>query len=247
MTISIMGRFGLILADPPWAYADLGHTRRIDRQYSIMSLAEICAMPVRDIALSDAVLFLWVTAPLLYPNGHKVLDAWGFRYVSNIVWDKQLIGMGHYARIRHEHLLIGVRGKSGTAAVHNLPSVIQERRGKHSVKPEQSYEYIEKMFPDLTKIELFARRRRPGWTSQSVAPPTDGRLYRRLEIARSASRSREAPSRSGPWALWRMRSGAARSRRTESPTSDRASLRLLYSGLGGTVTHASGHVVTVGW
>ncbi len=164
-SLTNLGRFGLILADPPWVYSDLGHTRRIDWQYSVLTLDDICALPVRDIAQKDSVLFLWVTAPLLYPNGYKVMDGWGFRYVSNIVWDKQLIGMGHYARIRHEHLLIGVRGKPGTSAVHNMPSVIQERRGKHSVKPEQSYEYIEKMFPDLTKIELFARRRRPGWTS----------------------------------------------------------------------------------
>jgi N6-adenosine-specific RNA methylase IME4 len=160
-----LGRFGLILADPPWAYSDLGHTRRIDRQYSVMTLDDICSLPVSAIAGKDAVLFLWVTATHLFPNGHRVMDAWGFEYRTNIVWDKLAIGMGHYARVRHEHLLIGIRGKPGTSAVHNLPSVIQERRGKHSVKPELSYQYIEKMFPDLTKIELFARRRRPGWAS----------------------------------------------------------------------------------
>ena len=105
------------------------------------------------------------TAPLLIPNGPAVIDAWGFKYKSNIVWDKQLIGMGHYARIRHEHLLIATRGKPGVSAVHNLPSVISARRGKHSVKPVGAYEYIEAMYPALSKLELFARNTRPGWTS----------------------------------------------------------------------------------
>lgn len=164
--LSTLGKFGVILADPPWAYQDLGHSRRIDRQYSTLSLDEVCALPVRDVAADDAVLFLWVTAPLLLPNGPAVIDAWGFKYKSNIVWDKQLIGMGHYARIRHEHLLIATRGKPGVSAVHNLPSVVSARRGKHSVKPIEAYEYIEAMYPMLSpKLELFARCARPGWSS----------------------------------------------------------------------------------
>ncbi len=159
-----LGKFGVILADPPWSYKDLGHTRRIDRQYPVMSVTEICARPVTDIALPDCVLFLWTTAPLL-PDGLTVMQSWGFSYKSNLVWDKQIAGMGHYSRIRHEHLLLGIKGKPGISAVHNVPSIIQARRTKHSVKPMEVYRIIESMYPHLPKIELFARRRRFGWAA----------------------------------------------------------------------------------
>jgi N6-adenosine-specific RNA methylase IME4 len=75
-----MGQCGVISADPPWSYRDLGHTRRIDRQYSIMRAADIAALPVRQISLPDCMLFLWV--PLLV-DGLEVLNAWGFEYKSN--------------------------------------------------------------------------------------------------------------------------------------------------------------------
>ena len=79
-----LGRFGLIYADPPWPYRDLGHSRRIDRQYPIMSVRDIAALRVRDIALPDSVLFLWIPVPLL-PDGLTVMKAWGFDYKSNLV------------------------------------------------------------------------------------------------------------------------------------------------------------------
>jgi N6-adenosine-specific RNA methylase IME4 len=164
--LSALGKFGLIYADPPWSYRDLGHTRRIDRQYSTMCTGNVAALPVADVSLPDAVLFLWVTAPLL-PDGLEVLNTWGFKYCSNMVWDKEIFGMGHYARIQHEHLLIGRKGRPGIAAegARNIPSVIRARRGKHSAKPVEAYEIIERMYPALSKIELFARARRPGWAS----------------------------------------------------------------------------------
>jgi N6-adenosine-specific RNA methylase IME4 len=163
---SDMGRFGVILCDPPWSYRDLGHTRRIDRQYSIMRTADIAALPVADIALPDSVLFLWATAPLL-PDGLEVMKAWGFKYKSGAVWDKEIFGCGHYFRIQHEHLLIGTKGRPGIAAngARNIPSIIRSCRGKHSVKPAEVYVAIERMYPSLPKIELFARNRREGWHS----------------------------------------------------------------------------------
>ena len=164
-----LGRFGLIYADPPWSYRDLGHTRRIDRQYPILSVRDIAALPVQDIALPDAVLFLWIPVPLL-PDGLTVMKAWGFEYKSNLVWDKEIFGMGHYARIQHEHLLLGTTGKPGTSADHGISSVIRERRGKHSVKPPEFYRLIERMYPALPRIELFARNLQSGWVSWGNDP-----------------------------------------------------------------------------
>jgi len=164
-----LGRFGVIYADPPWSYRDLGHTRRIDRQYPILSVRDIAALPVQDIALPDAVLFLWIPVPLLR-DGLSVMGAWGFDYKSNLVWDKEIFGMGHYARIQHEHLLLGTTGKPGTSADHGISSVIRERRGKHSVKPPEFYRLIERMYPALPRIELFARNLQSGWVSWGNDP-----------------------------------------------------------------------------
>src|SRR5689334_20846954 len=69
-------KYGVILADPPWSYSDLGHSRRVDRIYPIMKLADICAMRklLDKLAAPDCVLFLWITSPMLMHEGPKVLD-----------------------------------------------------------------------------------------------------------------------------------------------------------------------------
>jgi N6-adenosine-specific RNA methylase IME4 len=109
------------------------------------------------------MLFLWVPAPLLL-KGVQVLDAWGFDYRTNMVWNKQSIGMGIYVRQQHEMLIIASRGAPITASSSTLPaSVFSSPRGKHSEKPIIVYEFIEQMYPGLPKIELFARSRRAGW------------------------------------------------------------------------------------
>ena len=192
------GRFGVIYADPPWSYRDLGHTRRIDRQYPILSVRDIAALPVQDIALPDAVLFLWIPVPLL-PDGLTVMKAWRFDYKSNLVWDKEIFGMGHYARIQHEHLLLGTTGKPGTSADHSISSVIRERRGGHSVKPLEGYRCIERMYPALRKIELFARNCRPGWTSWGNDPALINSADGIIHQSTWSNRARDARRRSaGP-------------------------------------------------
>jgi N6-adenosine-specific RNA methylase IME4 len=128
-----------------------------------MSLAEICALPVADLAAESCVLFLWTTAPCL-EQAFEVIRAWGFEYKSNLVWDKELIGMGHWVRGQHELLLIGSKGTPPLPPTESVPaSVMRERRREHSRKPEVAYRIIEAMYPALPKIELFARQSRPGW------------------------------------------------------------------------------------
>ena len=160
-----LGRFPVIYADPPWTY-DAGSTdplRRIDNHYPTMALDDIRALPVADIATDDAALFLWTTNPKL-EEALSVLDAWGFAYRTNLVWVKDRIGMGYFARARHELLLVGVRGDLPTPEPATRPdSVIVAPRMAHSAKPAEAYTLIERMYPDLRRIELFARHRRPGW------------------------------------------------------------------------------------
>jgi len=131
-----------------------------------MSTEELCAVPVAaDLATPDAVLFLW-TATSILPEALRVLEAWGFRYVTNVVWVKDKIGVGHWVRNQHELLLIGRRGGFPTPEPAKRPSsVIEARRREHSRKPDEAYELIERMYPEMPKIELFARRARPGWAA----------------------------------------------------------------------------------
>lgn len=158
------GPYAVVYADPPWTYSNQAvDTRRIDNHYPTMTLEEICALPVPQITHKAAILFLWVPAPLV-PDGGKVMEAWGFTYRTQFVWDKERPGMGYYLRGQHECLFIGVKGDMPPPPTSaRVPSVIRSRRRGHSQKPDTAYEIIESMYPQLPKIELFARTRREGW------------------------------------------------------------------------------------
>ena len=156
--------YPVIYADPPWLYDfTLSETRAIENHYPTMTLDEICALPVSGVAASDAVLFLWATSPKL-PEAFRVLEAWGFTYKTCMVWVKDKIGMGYYARQKHELLLIATRGNIPTPAPSDRPpSVIEATRLEHSAKPIEFYEAIERMYPTLERLELFSRSPRHGW------------------------------------------------------------------------------------
>ena len=149
-------KYDIIYADPPWQYfVDYG--RRPDNHYPTMPLSEIISLPVSTILKQNAVLYLWATIALL-DSAIDVMRAWGFDYKSNMVWDKQVMGMGFWTRGQHEHLLIGAIGggmtpESGTQ--HR--SILSCKRGQHSVKPLHAKRMIEQYHPDTDKIELFAR------------------------------------------------------------------------------------------
>lgn len=162
-----IGRFPVLLADPPWRY-DSGTadpSRRIENQYSTMSIEDICAMSLDEVAMDDAVLFLWATAPLL-PEALRVMSEWGFSYTTCAVWDKVKIGLGFWFRGQHELLLVGTRGKPPKPEPSSrVRSIIKSPRGTHSVKPPEVHEIIEAYYPGLPKVELFARDARPGWAA----------------------------------------------------------------------------------
>ncbi len=155
----------VILSDPPWEYEEgtTDPSREIENQYETMTLEEICALPVPDICTPDAVLYLWTTAPKL-EEAFQVIRAWGFRYRSGMVWDKRKKGMGYWARIRHEHLLISTRGEFPPPPPALRPdSVFEGRRGRHSAKPAVVHEMLERIYPGLPRLEMFARAPRDGW------------------------------------------------------------------------------------
>lgn len=163
-----------MLADPPWRFANrtgkvAPEHRRLDR-YSTMPLDAIKALSVSTTLAKNAHLYLWVPNALL-PEGLEVMAAWGFRYVSNIVWAKRRIdggpdgrGVGFYFRNVTELLLFGVRGSMRTLAPgRSQVNMIETRKREHSRKPDEQYALIEACSPGAY-LELFARHPRPGWT-----------------------------------------------------------------------------------
>jgi N6-adenosine-specific RNA methylase IME4 len=161
----LQGKYGLVYADPPWRYEHSEtQARDLANQYPTLSLEEICAIRVPSICLEDCLLFLWVTSPKL-EEGLFVMRSWGFEYRTSMVWVKDKIGMGYYARQQHEWLLIGKKGKPPVPSPSDRPSsIINAPRQEHSLKPGITYEIIEKMYPVMPKIELFARSQREGWS-----------------------------------------------------------------------------------
>lgn len=160
-------RYGVIYADPEWRFEvysrETGLDRSPDNHYPTSSFEAIKARPVTDIAADDCVLFLWVTVPHL-EQGLEVLRAWGFAYKSHVVWIKDRSGTGYWSRNKHELLLIGTRGAVPAPAPGTQDvSAIEAPLGRHSEKPEIFAQWIERLFPNLPKIELNARAARLGW------------------------------------------------------------------------------------
>lgn len=167
------GGFQTILADPPWRFTNrtgkvAPEHRRLDR-YDTMSLEEINALPVEAVVAKNAHLYLWVPNALL-PEGMEVMKAWGFRYVSNLVWAKRRKdggpdgrGVGFYFRNTTELILFGVRGSMRTLApARSQVNIIETRKREHSRKPDEQYELIERCSPG-PYLEMFARYPREGW------------------------------------------------------------------------------------
>jgi N6-adenosine-specific RNA methylase IME4 len=168
--------YGTILADPPWPMRGgkggrQGYSKTMspDVHYPLMTVNQIAALRVRDIAMPDSHLWLWV--PSMYvPDGLAVMDAWGFRYVTNACWYKtgERVGLGQYLRTKHELCLFGVRGRPPyardlrTGKRPCVESAFEHDRMGHSRKPDDIHRAAELLSP-APRIELFARRPQKGW------------------------------------------------------------------------------------
>lgn len=170
----LSGMFRIIYADPPWSYGDSGATvdgslGKAERHYPTMTIEELCKLPVKAHALDDSLLAMWVTAPLLLqnPGPREVLEAWGFTYKTNYVWDKVLGMRGHYSHVVHEHLVIATRGSCLMDVPTPQPKSVQTIRRtadyKHSQKPDEFRQIIETHWNRGPYLELFGRKRVPGW------------------------------------------------------------------------------------
>ena len=156
-------KYRVIYADPPWSYNDKQDTEKLGgavKHYPTMSLEEICKLPVP--ADKNAVLFLWTTSPML-EDAFKVINSWGFKYKSSFIWDKISHAMGHYNSVRHEFLLVCVRGNCTPDVAKLFDSVVSIERSEHSRKPAKFREIIDTIYPIGERLEMFAREAPEGW------------------------------------------------------------------------------------
>lgn len=167
--------FRTLLADPPWRFTNrygkvAPEHKRLSR-YETMTLDDIRALPVQPLMAVNAHCYLWVPNALLR-EGLSVLEAWGFRYVTNLVWAKRRKdggpdgrGVGFYFRNVTELLLFGVKGTMRTLQPGRIQvNMIETRKREHSRKPDEQYPLIEDCSPGPL-LEMFARYARPGWSA----------------------------------------------------------------------------------
>lgn len=171
------GKYGAILADPPWQFKvwsrDTGLGRSAELHYGTMSFDDLATMPVADLAAEDCALFCWACWPSI-DYALRVVDAWGFNYKTMaFVWVKgeglplfpddirAQVGMGYWTRANTEPCILATRG-SPKRLHADVSQVIIERRREHSRKPDCVHGRIERLVAG-PYLELFARQRRPGW------------------------------------------------------------------------------------
>jgi len=167
----------VLVADPPWPLKDKlpGPGRGAVKHYKCMTVADICNYPLPHSVLEapSAILFLWRLASMP-EEAYQVARAWGFVPKSELVWQKLTkngkhhFGMGSYTRASHETCIIAVKGKPSLArpAIRNQRSTFEAPVGRHSAKPDEFYQIVERMYPDSVPYELFARVARIGWCQE---------------------------------------------------------------------------------
>ena len=161
-------KYNIIYADPAWRYWERGNKNQ-ELHYPTMSLEDICALPVKNIADDNCALFLWITYPIL-PDAFKVIEAWGFEYsTAAFVWvkrnkhnDKPFFGCGSWTRANSELCLLATRGHVERLDA-GISQVIESPVEEHSKKPDITRTLITRLLGELPRIELFARTAAEGW------------------------------------------------------------------------------------
>jgi N6-adenosine-specific RNA methylase IME4 len=162
-------KYAVIYADPPWQYENAGVKGAAENHYPTMTMKELCAMPVKEIAASDSVLFLWATFPMLR-EALELCEAWGFKYRTvAFTWVKPnaeskgwRMGTGFWTRGNAEICLLAVRGHPKRVGT-DVPQLIARPAWVHSRKPHEARERIVRLMGDVPRVELFARKTFEGW------------------------------------------------------------------------------------
>ena len=157
-------KYQVIYADPPWKYNfSPSNKAKIEQYYKTMDNQDIINLPINKITDINCVLYLWATAPKLI-EALNVMKGWGFSYKTNAIWDKDCLGMGYWFVGQHEILLVGTKGiVSPPKPKFRVSSIYTEKKKLHAVKPSYFRDTIARSFPNVNKIELFARTKTEGW------------------------------------------------------------------------------------
>ena len=178
------GQYRVILADCPWIYGQSASGSGAKEHYGGLTIEQLSKLPVAAHAMPNAVLFAWVTAPMLYeqPGPNEVIRAWGFTPKTGMVWHKRRHNFGNYVSIRHEHVIIATRGRCTpdrpTPMFDSVFTASDEQQFEHSEKPEDLRKMIERLY-DGPYLELFGRKAVEAWTVYG----NDPRLFFAEEVA----------------------------------------------------------------
>lgn len=166
--------YDVILADPPWRQAKGGkkavrpHSSGEKLDYPTLSLQEIKSQlqAVTRVEGECQVLFLWTIDKYLF-EAEQIARDLGFKLHARMIWDKVTgIPSAFTVRYGHEYLLYMYKGKLLPIAKEErgkIHTVFREKVKKHSQKPEVSFQIIERLYPNASKLEMYARKERNGW------------------------------------------------------------------------------------
>lgn len=168
--------YGLIYADPPWKQSKGGKKSVRENSsgkpldYPTCSLDEIKEhlRLATESTTENSILFLWTIDKYLF-EAQQIAESLGYKLHARMIWDKVTgIPAAFTVRYGHEYLLYMYKGKLTPVAKDErgkIHTVFRERVTKHSKKPDIAYEIIERLYPDLKKLEMYARETRDGWDS----------------------------------------------------------------------------------
>jgi len=169
-------RYRTIVVDPPWRYGKWGgfaaatlqggkrHSTSTALPYAAMTVAEIAALSIGDLAAPDAHIYLWTTNRYL-PDAFGVVAAWGFTYSQTLIWAKNPMGLGPGGTFAQssEYVIFARRGTLKHKRRIDSTWFNWPRTGKHSKKPEHFLDLVESVSPG-PYLEMFSRRHRLGWS-----------------------------------------------------------------------------------
>jgi N6-adenosine-specific RNA methylase IME4 len=147
-------RFPTIYADPPWKYDNQGTRAATDQHYPTMTVEQIAAEPVAQLAADRCHLHMWTTTSFV-PAALSIIPRWGFEYKSMLIWVKPSLGIGNYWRVSHEILLFAST-RNAPFRDHGQRSWIELDRQGHSEKPEEIRTLIEKV-SEGPYLEMYSR------------------------------------------------------------------------------------------
>ena len=164
-------KYNIIYCDPPWHYRNQQQHSTGGRKtggavshYSCLKLKDLKNLPIKEITDKDCLIFMWSSSPHL-DQAIDLMKAWGFKYATiAFVWDKMRVNPWFYTMSQCEICLVGKMGKIPfPRGARNIRQLVTDKRRAHSQKPDEVRKRIEQMFPEQSKIELFARGACEGW------------------------------------------------------------------------------------